>query len=117
VNKRISIVTIFLRLLLVPVHQLSQSANLTLPKDTPVEVCFSPSGGCTDSINKALGQGRQEILVQAYSFTSAPDMTRALLRCLIDRYLRELPPIYGQGGYLHGIITTTLVKERIDTIA
>lgn len=115
--KKISVVTILFILLLVPVHQLSQAANLTLPKDTPVEVCFSPQGGCTDAINKALGQGRQEILVQAYSFTSSPDMARALLRCLIDRYLRELPPIYGQGGYLHGIITTTLVKERKDAIA
>jgi phosphatidylserine/phosphatidylglycerophosphate/cardiolipin synthase-like enzyme len=82
-KKRISIITIFLFLLLAPTYQLSQAATLTLPKDTPVEVCFSPQGGCTDAINKALHQARQEILVQAYSFTSAP-----IAKALLDAYKR-----------------------------
>jgi hypothetical protein len=58
--------------LLSPV-QAAHATDLTLPKDTSVQVHFSPNGGCTDAINKALGQAKQEILVQAYSFTSAPD--------------------------------------------
>jgi phosphatidylserine/phosphatidylglycerophosphate/cardiolipin synthase-like enzyme len=57
-----------------PVH----ATDLTLPKDTFIQVYFSPDGGCTNAINKALGQPRQEILVQAYSFTSAP-IAKALL--------------------------------------
>jgi phosphatidylserine/phosphatidylglycerophosphate/cardiolipin synthase-like enzyme len=33
---------------------------------------FSPSGGCTDAVVAVIRQARQQILVQAYSFTSAP---------------------------------------------
>jgi phosphatidylserine/phosphatidylglycerophosphate/cardiolipin synthase-like enzyme len=36
------------------------------------EVFFSPKGGCTEAIVKELKAARQSILVQAYSFTSAP---------------------------------------------
>ncbi len=35
-------------------------------------VAFSPSGGCTPLIVSTLGQAKSTILVQAYSFTSAP---------------------------------------------
>jgi phosphatidylserine/phosphatidylglycerophosphate/cardiolipin synthase-like enzyme len=37
-----------------------------------VQVCFSPGGGATDAVVHALGQATNTILVQAYSFTSAP---------------------------------------------
>jgi phosphatidylserine/phosphatidylglycerophosphate/cardiolipin synthase-like enzyme len=37
-----------------------------------VRVYFSPKGGCTEAIVKEIGAARSEILVQAYSFTSAP---------------------------------------------
>ena len=37
-----------------------------------IEVFFSPHGGCTDAIVKTLGQAKSGILIQAYSFTSAP---------------------------------------------
>jgi len=63
--------------LLIPL-QPGHATDLTLPKDTSIQVYFSPDGGCTDAINKVLGQARQEILVQAYSFTSAP-IAKALL--------------------------------------
>jgi len=33
---------------------------------------FSPNGGCTDTVVAEIRQARQQILVQAYSFTSAP---------------------------------------------
>jgi phosphatidylserine/phosphatidylglycerophosphate/cardiolipin synthase-like enzyme len=33
---------------------------------------FSPTGGCTDAVVTAIRQARQQILVQAYSFTSVP---------------------------------------------
>ena len=35
-------------------------------------VYFSPKGGCTKAITEAIGQAKQSILVQAYSFTSYP---------------------------------------------
>lgn len=73
-KKRISstIASILFILLLLPMHQLSHAFTLNLPKDTPVEGCFSPKGGCTDAIIRSIEQAKTEILVQAYSFTSAP---------------------------------------------
>lgn len=37
-----------------------------------VRVYFSPSGGCTKAIVEEIDRAQSEILVQAYSFTSAP---------------------------------------------
>jgi phosphatidylserine/phosphatidylglycerophosphate/cardiolipin synthase-like enzyme len=36
------------------------------------KVCFSPRGGCTENIVEQINAAKSEILVQAYSFTSAP---------------------------------------------
>ena len=38
----------------------------------PIEVYFSPKGGCTEAVVKELGNAKTTVLVQAYSFTSAP---------------------------------------------
>jgi phosphatidylserine/phosphatidylglycerophosphate/cardiolipin synthase-like enzyme len=43
------------------------------------EVYFSPNGGCTEAVVKALGQAKASVLVQAYSFTSAP-----IAKALVD---------------------------------
>jgi phosphatidylserine/phosphatidylglycerophosphate/cardiolipin synthase-like enzyme len=69
--KRISSFLIFVLLAFVSLSSLCPAENITLAKDTLIQVYFSPGGGCTDAINKAIGQSKQEILVQAYSFTSA----------------------------------------------
>ena len=45
----------------------SSDTQIPLP-----EVYFSPRGGCTAAVVNALAEARQTILVQAYSFTSAP---------------------------------------------
>jgi len=37
-----------------------------------VAVYFSPNGGATDAVVRAIHDAKQQILVQAYSFTSAP---------------------------------------------
>ena len=37
-----------------------------------VQVYFSPHGGCTDAIVFELNNAKRSVLVQAYSFTSAP---------------------------------------------
>jgi len=56
-----------------PLH----SAELTLV-NAPTRVFFSPKGGCTEAIVAEIDQARTEILIQAYSFTSAP-IAKALL--------------------------------------
>jgi hypothetical protein len=52
-------------------YQLSLSHDLTL-NNTPVQLYFSPNGGCTDAIVKEINNSKTGILVQAYSFTSTP---------------------------------------------
>jgi len=42
------------------------------------EVHFSPKGDCTDAILREIGKARKTVLVQAYSFSSAP-IAKALL--------------------------------------
>jgi phosphatidylserine/phosphatidylglycerophosphate/cardiolipin synthase-like enzyme len=37
-----------------------------------IQVYFSPDGGCTDAIVREINQAQQQILIQAYSFTSKP---------------------------------------------
>jgi phosphatidylserine/phosphatidylglycerophosphate/cardiolipin synthase-like enzyme len=54
--------------------------EIILPQETPPtwQVYFSPHGGCTDAIIRELSKAKSTILVQAYSFTSAP-IAKALL--------------------------------------
>jgi phosphatidylserine/phosphatidylglycerophosphate/cardiolipin synthase-like enzyme len=56
------------------------TASLSSQSFTPdaVTVCFTPGGNCTEEIVNALGEAKSSILVQAYSFTSAP-IAKALL--------------------------------------
>ena len=54
------------------------AADITLPKNTPVHVYFSPNGGCTQAIIDVINKSKSEILVQAYIFTSEP-IAKALL--------------------------------------
>jgi phosphatidylserine/phosphatidylglycerophosphate/cardiolipin synthase-like enzyme len=51
--------------------------DLTLV-NTPAQIYYSPNGGATEAIIREIGGARTEILIQAYSFTSAP-IARALL--------------------------------------
>ena len=44
----------------------------------PVEVYFSPKGGCTQAVVRELNRAQETVLVQAYSFTSVP-IAKALL--------------------------------------
>jgi phosphatidylserine/phosphatidylglycerophosphate/cardiolipin synthase-like enzyme len=37
-----------------------------------IEAFFSPQGGCTEAVVDSLNRATNEVLVQAYSFTSAP---------------------------------------------
>ena len=44
----------------------------------PIDVFFSPKGGCTDAIIKELKNAKSSVLVQAYWFTS-PSIAKALV--------------------------------------
>ncbi len=54
-----------------------------LAQDPSVTVCFSPKGGCTDTVVRELQQARHEILVLAYSFSS-----KSIVQALIDAHKR-----------------------------
>lgn len=80
-----------LTLLLVTLLMLSSEAKATNPKlqphtfevVIPLEMYFSPKGGCTEAVIKELGKAKKLIRVQAYSFTSAP-----IAKALIDAHSR-----------------------------
>ena len=80
------------RFLLIPVMLLplaslgsqgwSRSAATQVP-NADIAVYFSPHGGCTDAVVNALGQAKETVLVQAYSFTSAP-----IAKAVVDAHKR-----------------------------
>jgi phosphatidylserine/phosphatidylglycerophosphate/cardiolipin synthase-like enzyme len=63
---------------LLALNSLAWSAELTL-NNAPTQVYFSPHGGCTEAIIAKIDNARSEILIQAYSFTSAP-IAKALVQ-------------------------------------
>jgi phosphatidylserine/phosphatidylglycerophosphate/cardiolipin synthase-like enzyme len=60
-------------------------ADKSIPtqSEPQIEVYFSPNGGCTDAIVKTLGQAKNTLLIQAYSFTSAP-----IAKAVVDAHKR-----------------------------
>jgi len=48
-----------------------------------IDVFFSPKGGCTEAVVTALDHATKTVLVQAYSFTSAP-----IAKALVDAHKR-----------------------------
>ena len=57
---------------------LSTSPILPQDKAPTWEAYFSPHGGCTEAISRELNKAKNTILVQAYTFTSAP-IAKALI--------------------------------------
>lgn len=49
------------------------------------KVYFSPKGGCTEAVVEALGKANRSVIVQAYSFTSAP-----IAKAIVDAKRRGL---------------------------
>jgi len=66
-----STIPVFILILISVFFSSSSAYNLTL-NNTPAQVYFSPKGGCTNAIVKEIDNATLEVLVQAYSFTSAP---------------------------------------------
>ncbi len=60
----------------------ARATDVPLTKTT-AQVYFSPRGGCTEAIVREIGKAKAEILVQAYSFTSAP-----IAKALVDAHKR-----------------------------
>jgi phosphatidylserine/phosphatidylglycerophosphate/cardiolipin synthase-like enzyme len=50
-----------------------------------IQVYFSPNGGATDAVVNALNRATNSVLVQAYSFTSAP-----IAKALVDAHRRGI---------------------------
>lgn len=71
-----SVILIILMITLLPLSSPAVDIILT---STPVRVCFSPRGGCTEAIVGEVGRARSEILIQAYSFTSK-EIAEAILK-------------------------------------
>jgi phosphatidylserine/phosphatidylglycerophosphate/cardiolipin synthase-like enzyme len=63
------------------------------------QVFFSPRGGCTEAVVSTISQAKTEILVQAYSFTSAP-----IAKALVDAHKR--------GVHVQIILDRSQRKER-----
>lgn len=78
---------------------LSSAPILAFDSIPPSRVYFSPKGGCTQAIVDALGQAKQSVLVQAYSFTSYP-----IAQALIDAEKR--------GVKVEAIIDAKQIHER-----
>jgi phosphatidylserine/phosphatidylglycerophosphate/cardiolipin synthase-like enzyme len=84
---------------------------ITLPQEKPPtwEVYFSPHGGCTDAVIRELNKAKSTVLVQAYSFTSAP-IAKALLNAhkrglkvevILDKSQRTQK--YSSATFLHNV--------------
>ena len=58
-----------------------------------IAVYFSPRGGCTDAIIRELDNAKESVLVQAYSFTSAP-----IAKALMEAHKRGVKVRYTAGA-------------------
>ena len=65
----------------------------------PIEVYFSPKGGCTEAVIKEIDAAQKTILVQAYSFTSA-------------RIAKALVEAHKRGVYIEVILDKSQRTEK-----
>jgi phosphatidylserine/phosphatidylglycerophosphate/cardiolipin synthase-like enzyme len=54
------------------IYAQSRTTKVQPPPPLPIDIYFSPRGGCTEACIKEINAAQKMILVQAYSFTSAP---------------------------------------------
>ena len=80
-KKSIFLLTVSILLTLQP-SDASETTPIPIPT-SQIQVYFSPNGGCTDAIVTALSQAKSSVLVQAYSFTSAP-----IAKAVVDAHKR-----------------------------
>jgi phosphatidylserine/phosphatidylglycerophosphate/cardiolipin synthase-like enzyme len=73
------------------------------PRPEPLEVYFSPKGGCTEAVVREVDRARDVILVQSYSFTSLPvadALVRAKARGVAVRVLLDRSDETAKGSQL-----------------
>jgi phosphatidylserine/phosphatidylglycerophosphate/cardiolipin synthase-like enzyme len=88
------------------------------PSLPPIEIHFSPKGGCTDAAVKEINTAKSEILVQAYSFTSVP-IAKALvaahkrgvkIQVILDKSQRKEK--YSSADFVRNSGIPTLIDAR-----
>jgi len=77
---RIKPILLFILTLSFPITAFAKDITLN---NAPSQVYFSPHGGCTEAIVNALNHAKTEVLIQAYSFTSAP-----IAKALVEAHKR-----------------------------
>ena len=83
-KKQITLIIFLLSLFFFQSPQISHATDLTL-NNTPAQIYFSPKGGCTEAVVKEISHAKSEILIQAYSFTSAP-----IAKALVNAHKRGI---------------------------
>jgi phosphatidylserine/phosphatidylglycerophosphate/cardiolipin synthase-like enzyme len=85
VMKKLILLVIFsLNFIFFSSPQISHATDITL-NNTPVQLYFSPNGGCTHAIVDRIDNAKSEVLIQAYSFTSAP-----IAKALVNAHKRGI---------------------------
>ena len=83
-----------------------------------IRVYFSPKGGCTEAVVREIDAAKRMILVQAYSFTSAP-IAKALVdahkrgvdvRVILDKSQRTEK--YSEADFLHNMGIPTWIDAK-----
>jgi phosphatidylserine/phosphatidylglycerophosphate/cardiolipin synthase-like enzyme len=74
---------IWIAILLVGLCAPSAQSKEPAARGTKWSIYFSPQGGCTEAVVEALTKARSGVLVQAYSFTSAP-----IAKALVEAHRR-----------------------------
>ena len=93
-------------------------ATQALGQSLPIEVYYSPKGGCTEACVRELNSARSSVLVQAYSFTSAP-----IAKALIDAAKRgvhvevildksNLTDKYSAADFVHNMGIPTRIDKQ-----
>jgi phosphatidylserine/phosphatidylglycerophosphate/cardiolipin synthase-like enzyme len=72
------------KVLLITIYLTFASSSLAFQTDIN-KVCFSPNGNCTNVIVEQIDNAKSEILIQAYSFTSAP-----IAKALVNAHKRGI---------------------------
>jgi phosphatidylserine/phosphatidylglycerophosphate/cardiolipin synthase-like enzyme len=118
VNKSalISMTTAAMRFLALAILALSLASNAA----EDIRVCFSPDGRCTAIITNEIARAKRTILVQAYSFTSAPiagalrDAHRrgVAVSIILDKSQRN--ERYSSADFLHNAGVATWIGDNIN---
>ena len=84
--KKQPITTLAFKIVVLLLARLAFSCSINSDaNETETQVYFSPRGGTTEAILTAIANDKTEILVQAYSFTSAP-----IAKALVDAHKRRV---------------------------